>query len=159
MAFRDFEEFVECFNAHAVRYLIGGGHAVAFHARPRATKDLDIFVGRTRANATRALAGISDSFGGSSPGYLSLGHLLDREIGVAPVRIDLLTSLSTVAFAVAWRERSDAKFGRFDAHYLSLEHLMAEKTRAARPQDLADLAVLERVSKSKSKSKSRAKRK
>ncbi len=56
MAFRDYEEFIAVLNAHGVRYLIVGAHAVAFHARPRATKDLDILIDPTPANARRALA-------------------------------------------------------------------------------------------------------
>ena len=42
MASHDYEEFIAALNAHGARYLIVGAHAVAFHARPRATKDLDI---------------------------------------------------------------------------------------------------------------------
>jgi hypothetical protein len=51
VTFPDFEEFIACLNAHRVRYLIVGGYAVGFHARPRATKDLDVLVDRSAANA------------------------------------------------------------------------------------------------------------
>ncbi len=53
MRYPDFEEFIDSLNAHGVRYLIVGGHALAFHAKPRATKDLDIFLERTPANANK----------------------------------------------------------------------------------------------------------
>ena len=56
MASRDYEEFIAALNAHGVRYLVVGAHAVAFHARPRATKDLDVFVEPTHACASRQLA-------------------------------------------------------------------------------------------------------
>lgn len=51
---RDFEELLVSFSAANVRYLIGGAHALALHARPRATKDLDLFVDPTKVNAKRS---------------------------------------------------------------------------------------------------------
>ena len=68
MASRDYEEFIAALNDHGVRYLIIGAHAVAFHARPRATKDLDILLDPTPANARRALAALRDFFGGADLG-------------------------------------------------------------------------------------------
>jgi hypothetical protein len=46
MSSQDYEEFIAALNAHGVRYLVIGAHAVAFHAQPRATKDLDILNSR-----------------------------------------------------------------------------------------------------------------
>jgi len=59
MASRDYEEFIAALNAHGVRYLVAGAHAVAFCARPRATKDLDILIEPTPTNARRVLAALS----------------------------------------------------------------------------------------------------
>lgn len=59
MLYPDFEEFIECLNARRVRYLIIGGYAVAFHARPRATKDIDVLVDPTAANAKRVLSALT----------------------------------------------------------------------------------------------------
>jgi hypothetical protein len=56
----DFEELFACFAARRVRYLIVGGYAVAFHAKPRFTKDIDLWIDRTRANADRVLAALRD---------------------------------------------------------------------------------------------------
>lgn len=53
--FKDFEELLSAFNAHKVRYLIVGGYAVSFHAQPRATKDLDIFIDPAEDNVGRHL--------------------------------------------------------------------------------------------------------
>jgi hypothetical protein len=69
MASRDYEEFIAAFNAHGVQYLLIGAHAVAFHARPRATKDLDILIEPTRANAQKALNALRDFFGGADLNY------------------------------------------------------------------------------------------
>lgn len=58
MRSRDYEEFVASLNERGAKYLIVGAHAVAFHARPRATKDLDLFIEPSRDNAGRVLAAI-----------------------------------------------------------------------------------------------------
>lgn len=143
---QDFEELLESLNARKVRYLIGGAHALAFHARPRATKDLDLFVAPTHANAERFIKALSDFFGGAAPSYVSVDTLLDPnlivQLGVAPVRVDVLSHFGTLTFAEAWRTRVDAKFGSVDAHYLGRAQLIAEKTFFDRPQDRADVAAL-----------------
>lgn len=68
MPSRDCEEFIGASNAHGVRYPIIGAHAVA-HARPRATKDLDVLIDPTPANARKVLAALRDFFGGADIGY------------------------------------------------------------------------------------------
>ena len=81
---RDFEELLESFNAAGVRYLIGGAHALALHARPRATKDLDVFIDPTRTNARRVIAGLSSFFDGSAPSYVTEEALLGPESETLP---------------------------------------------------------------------------
>jgi hypothetical protein len=146
VAHPDYEEFLAELNAHRVRYLIGGAHAVALHARPRATKDLDVFIGPTRANATRAEVAIRAFFGTVPPRYADAASLLDPDtivqLGTAPVRIDILSSFGALRFPDAWRRRVDAPFGKVPAHYLALDDLIAEKAHWRRPQDVADLVSL-----------------
>jgi predicted nucleotidyltransferase len=149
MRYRDFEEFLASCNAHGVRYLIVGAHAVAFHAHPRATKDLDIYVEPTVENAERLLAAIRDFFGGADLGFTvhdvtEIDTIL--QLGVAPVRIDLLCSLAGIeSFEQAWQRRADARFGSVDTHYISLDDLIAAKRGAGRDQDHADLEHLEKA--------------
>ena len=148
MKSRDYEEFVESLNASGARYLIIGAHAVAFHARPRATKDFDVFIEPTPGNAERVLVAIRD-FLGSDLGLriedLTIpGRIV--QLGVAPSRIDILSRLAGPRdFPSAWSSRVDAKFGDVDAHYLSLDDLIEEKEHAGRDQDRADLRSLRRV--------------
>ncbi|HEX2164153.1 MAG TPA: nucleotidyltransferase [Thermoanaerobaculia bacterium] len=146
MSSRDYEEFLASLNAHGVRYLLVGAHAVALHARPRATKDLDVLVAPTRDNAERVLAAIRDYFGGADLAIM-VSDLTTPErvvqLGVAPARIDLLSSLSSVRdFEAAWERRVDARFGSVDAHYIGLDDLIAEKESAGRDQDRADARSL-----------------
>ena len=106
------------------------------------------------------LGALAEFFGGSAPSYVSTETLLDPklivQLGVAPVRVDVLSHFGTLTFAEVWRTRVDAKFGSVDAHYLGREQLIAEKTFFDRPQDRADVAAL-RAGRSRSEPTSRAK--
>jgi predicted nucleotidyltransferase len=149
MPSQDYEEFIAVLNAHGVRYLVIGAHAVAFHARPRATKDLDILLEPTVKNARRALAALREFFGGVDLGY-TVEDVIDPQwivqLGVAPVRIDLLSEIPGVAdFEAAWKNRAEAQFGTVSSHYLGLDDLLRAKEAAGRPQDRADVRVLQRV--------------
>jgi hypothetical protein len=98
MAYRDYEEFIAALNAHGVRYLVVGAHAVAFHARPRATKDLDVLVDPTAANARKVLAALRDFFGGAelgNNGFGGAGVPARESFGAQPTRIG--------SFSSAWR--------------------------------------------------------
>src|SRR3970282_1798212 len=112
MPSQDYEEFIAALNDHRVRYLVIGAHAVAYHARPRATKDLDLFLEPTLANARRALAALLDFFGGADL-VLTVEYCTDPrwiiQLGVAPVRIDLVSEVPEgPSFAAAWRRRVEA---------------------------------------------------
>lgn len=149
MPSHDYEEFIAALNRRKVRYLIVGAHAVAHHARPRATKDLDLFIDPTETNARRVLAAMKDFFGGTELGYTT-GDLTDPgwivQLGVAPVRIDIMSRLDGCPdFGRAWASRVDGTFGAERADYIGLEELIAAKTKAGRLQDRADVRVLRRV--------------
>ena len=146
MLFPDFAEFIACLNANRVRYLVVGGYAVGFHARPRATKDLDVLLDRTRSNARVARAAITSFLGSVAPNITEAALTNPRTLlvlGVAPVRIDLLTRIDGVpSFAAAWKRRVEGHYGEVPTHFISREDLVAAKRASARPQDLVDVRVL-----------------
>lgn len=149
MPSRDYEEFIAALNAHGARYLIIGAHAVALHARPRATKDLDILIDATPENARKVLAALRDFFGGANIGY-KVADLIDPrwiiQLGVAPMRIDLVSAIPGLPdFETAWKGRVSASFGSVAASYVNLDDLIAAKVAANRPQDRADVRVLRRA--------------
>ena len=149
MTFPDFEGFIASLNAHRVRYVIVGGYAVGFHARPRATKDIDVLVDRSLANARRVLAALRSFFGSNLK--IELSKLIDPRtlivLGVSPVRIDILTSIDGVpSFAAVWKRRVQGRYGSVRANFIAVADLIASKLAAGRPQDLADVDVLRRSS-------------
>jgi hypothetical protein len=123
-----------------------GAHAVAFHARPRATKELDLWVEPTPKNARRAVSALRDFFGGADPGIMEEELALEEwifQLGVAPVRVDLVTHIKGLPdFSVAWERREEGFVGDVPAPYLGLEELIAAKAAAGRPQDRVDLRSL-----------------
>ena len=148
MSSRDYEEFLESCGKHEVRYLIVGAHAVAHHARPRSTKDLDLWIDPSKENAERVLATIRD-FLGTDLG-LKIEDLTKPgtivQLGVAPARIDLLNRIAGVpGFEQAWERRVEGRYGPVTAYFLSLDDLIQAKEAAGRSRDLEDLESLNRV--------------
>ena len=144
MVNRDFSDLFAALNDAEVSYLLVGAHAVAFHAEPRYTKDLDIWVEPTSENAARViealrlfgapLAGVAES-DFSQPG-------VTLQIGVAPNRIDLATAIDGVAFAEAWPRRVESEYGTHRIWVIGRTDLATNKRAAGRPQDLLDLDLL-----------------
>ena len=142
---RDFNDLLSALNAQRAEYLVVGAHALAAHGHVRATKDLDVWVRPERANAERVLAALR-SFGAPlhdlTQADLTKAGLV-FQIGVPPVRIDLLTAIDGVAFDEAWEERVRTRFGGVEVGVLSRNHLIRNKRASGRLQDLADVEWLE----------------
>ncbi len=142
---RDFRDLLAEFNANGVEFLIVGAHALAAHGHVRATKDLDLWIRPEAENARRVVKALR-AFGAP---LLDLtehdlaGPDLVFQIGLAPVRIDVVTSIDGVDFTEAWGERFRTRFAGQPAAVLSRRHLIQNKRASGRLQDLADLENLE----------------
>jgi hypothetical protein len=140
----DFRELLALFNAHHVEYLIVGGYALAFHGAPRFTGDLDIFVQPGMANAQRILTALA-AFGFASVGLTPSDFERPDQVvqlGVPPVRVDLLTSITDVSWDEAWAGRIAGSYGDMPVYYLGREQFIANKRATGRTKDLADLEML-----------------
>ncbi len=141
---KDFKEFIESLNRNSVRYLIVGSFALSYYAEPRYTKDIDILIDSTSSNAERLLAAIQGF--GFTDIEISVRDLLAPDqviqLGIAPVRIDLLTSLKGILFAEAWDRRTIGRYGEIPAFYISKQDLIDHKKLVGRLQDLADVEKL-----------------
>lgn len=148
MTNRDFRDLLAALSDHSVRFLIVGGYAVTFHARPRFTKDLDVWVDPAGDNADRVFAALSD-FGaplpahGVTPRDFTVPGTI-YQIGIPPNRVDVLTAVEGLQFAPCWERRVAARFADVDVHYVSREDLIVNKRAVGRPQDLEDARELER---------------
>lgn len=141
----DFRDLLSAFNAHGVEFLVVGAFALAAHGRVRATGDIDVWVRPSAENAPRVLKALTD-FG--APLHDLTADDLSRpglvfQIGIAPLRIDILTGIDGVEFAEAWSSRVGTKIAGQEIGVLSVEHMIRNKRTAGRAQDLADLEWLE----------------
>jgi hypothetical protein len=142
---RDFNELLLTFNANGVEYLVVGAHALAVYGHVRATKDLDIWIRPDPANAKRVLKAFSEF--GAPHGDLTEDDLNTPgtifQIGIPPVRVDVLTEIDGVDFTDAWSDRVQATFGDVPVFVISRNHLIVNKRATGRLQDLADVEQLE----------------
>lgn len=141
----DFRDMLCEFNAAGVEYLLVGAYALAVHGLPRATGDMDLWVRPTTENAHRAyaaLAGFGAALRDLAPDDLATLDIV-FQIGVAPRRIDVLTSIDGVDFVAAWERRVMTVVDGIDVPVLHKADLIANKRAVGRPKDLADVAWLE----------------
>ena len=143
---KDWREFLELLNSRGVDYVIVGAQSLAFHGRPRHTGDLDILVRPTPDNA-RLLLALLNQFGFEQSGFKETDFLQPGQIiqlGRVPSRIDLLTNISGVSTDEAFAGKISATLDGIPVFILGKDALIRNKRAVGRPQDLADLAELEK---------------
>jgi len=141
----DLREFIELLNSRRVDYVIVGAHSLAFHGRPRYTGDLDILVSPSAENALK-LVGLLNEFGFGDASFKEADFRQGSQViqlGRAPNRIDLLTSLTGVENAEAFADKVAAEIDGIPVYILSRNNLILNKRAVGRPQDLVDLQELE----------------
>ncbi len=141
----DFRDLLRVFVAREVRFLVVGAYALAVLGRPRATGDLDVWINATPTNARRAFGALRE-FGAplrelrvadlASPGVVF-------QIGLPPLRIDILTAIDGVEFARAWPRRLQADFDGVEVGVIGREDFLANKRATGRIKDRADAERLE----------------
>lgn len=141
----DFRDMLSAFCEEGVEFLVVGAYALAAHGHPRATGDLDLWIRPSEENAHRVWQAL-ERFG-APLSQLRLADLqtpdLIFQIGVAPRRIDILTSIEGVEFDEAWPERIEVEIEGLKIPIIGRDHLIKNKKASGRPQDLADVAWLE----------------
>jgi hypothetical protein len=140
----DFKELLELFNRHKVEYLVVGGYALAFHGAPRVTGDIDLFVCPTEENAKHILAAL-DEFGFGSlnlcqKDFTTPGMVV--QLGVPPVRVDIITRVSGVSWEQAKARKVTGHFGDTVVDFIGREDFIGNKRASGRLKDAADIEAL-----------------
>ena len=141
----DLREFLESLNSRDIDYVIVGAHSLAFHAWPRYTGDLDILVRATPENAAKVVD-LLNHFGFADAGFKESDFTEPEQLiqlGHAPNRIDLLTSIPDVSSDEALAGKVVAELDGIPVFILSKATLIQNKRAVGRPQDIADLDMLE----------------
>jgi predicted nucleotidyltransferase len=140
----DFKELLQTFNDANVRYLIVGAHAVGYHGHPRGTRDFDIWVDHSPENAKHVFEALA-TFGAPLSQTTAedfTGDDLIFQIGIEPVRVDVMTSISGVEFADAWPKRIEDELDGIPVAYIGKDDLVRNKRATGRHRDLADVEEL-----------------
>lgn len=143
----DFRDLLQILGESDVRYLVAGGYAVIHHSQPRYTKDIDIWLEPTPANARKLMHAFLifgiPMHGVSQDDFATPGTQFS--LGVAPCEIDFLTTILGLEFRSAWENKVTSSENDFPIHYLGKSDLILAKQNAGRLQDLADIEELHRA--------------
>jgi len=148
-AIEDFEDLLALLDKHNARYLIIGGLAFIYHAKPRYTKDMDLWIDPAAQNVKRANRALAE-FG--SP--LLLDPKKPEEIvqlGVAPDRIDLLLRIPGARFETAWKKRIRGRYGAARANWIDIDTLIRLKSRIDDPRHREDARELRELKRRRAK--------
>jgi len=140
----DYKDMLLALSARKVKYLLVGAYAMAAHGYPRSTMDIDLWIMSEPENSALVLEALKD-FGAPISG-LSLEDLqkegLIFQIGVAPRRIDILTSVDGLKFDEAFANSESIEIEGISVHILSISDLIKNKSATGRTKDLADVETL-----------------
>lgn len=141
----DFDEFIGCLTAHGVEFIVVGAYALAYHGAPRFTGDLDVLIRPTIENAKRFLDAVH-AFG-FPISELTPALVVDMrallEMGLPPVQIHVMSTISGVEWDDAWADHVQAPLGAHPVALLGRRTFIQNKRAAGRPKDLADIDALE----------------
>lgn len=138
-----YRELLQVLNELEVQYLIVGGYAVMKYTEPQYTKDLDLWINNSQQNSLRVFEALKkfgaplESDGITPPTFTQ--PKLTYQIGVAPVRVDILTEITAVEFSAAWKNRVQGTVFGIPVHFISLDHLITNKRATGRTSDLEQL--------------------
>lgn len=142
----DYRDLLKLLNKHKVRYLIAGAYAVIYYTQPRYTKDMDILAEPAPENAKKLYEALVEF--GAPLKNISIEDFTNEktiyQIGLAPVRVDIIMRLSGLKFKDAWKRRKKTKYGKVTVNVMGLRELIYAKRRSNRPQDVLDLKKLTR---------------
>ena len=140
----DFKDFLRLLNLKQVEYLLIGGYAVSYYGYPRATGDMDVWIAINPQNAAKVVEALKE-FGFNVPN-LSVDLFMQENkvirMGIPPLRLELLTTISGVKFADCFQEKLVAEIDGIEVNLISLKHLKLNKKASGRFKDLNDLENL-----------------
>ena len=140
----DFKDLLSLFNGYQIKYLVVGGYAVIKYTEPRFTKDLDLWVKADQENAAAVFQALLE-FGAPLEGmtkddFAHEGYFY--QMGMPPVRVDILMSIKGLTFKDAWARRVEVDFDGILVPFISKQDLITTKRASGRPQDLIDVELL-----------------
>ena len=143
----DYRDLLKILNKYKVRYLVVGAYAVAYYSEPRFTKDLDVWVGPDEKNAEKIYGALKEF--GAPLKDVKIENFTNKnmiyQIGVAPIRVDILSGLGKIKFENAWKRRKKVAYAGASMNIISLQDLISSKATSARNGDIRDAERLKKL--------------
>ena len=143
----DYRDILLALSDEKVKFLLVGAYAMAAHGYPRATMDIDIWVMPTQQNAVAVQEALRRF--GAPLDNLTLEDLQKDgtifQIGVAPRRIDIITSASGLQFRETYDRSLLVNLEGIEVHIPAIDDLIRNKRASGRSKDIADAEALESV--------------
>lgn len=141
---KDFKEFLQLLNAHAVEYLVVGGIAVGIHGYPRMTEDIDVWVNNSPANVASLVKAVRE-FGFDLPEttnelFANPDNIV--RMGVKPYCIEVMSRISGVEFDKCFASRKIVQIDEINVNMIGLDDLITNKEASGRHKDLEDVEHL-----------------
>ena len=140
----DFKEFLKLLNDKNIQYLLIGGYAVGYHGYPRATNDMDIWIAINLKTAEQMVLALKE-FGFDTSQLSEELFLKENSIvrmGIAPMRIEILTTISGVDFEECFRHKIVDEIDGIEVNIIGLKQLKINKKASGRHKDLDDFENL-----------------
>ena len=144
--FKDYQEMLQLFNKYKVKYLVIGAYAMGNYGYSRYTLDIDLWIEKSTENAKNVQKAFNDFL---IPYEVTIDELKTEnfvlQIGIEPMRIDILTDIDGVDFSDAWsRKTNNSLFGE-DINFISMNDLIKNKKATDRAKDKYDVLELEKI--------------
>jgi len=144
--FEDYKEMLQLFNKYEVRYLVVGAYAMGNYGYSRHTLDIDLWIEKSIKNAHNIQKAFHDF---PVPHEITVDDLntdnLVLQIGIEPMRIDVLTDIDGVEFSEAWQNKTNNSLFGEKIHFISLHDLLKNKRSTNRAKDKYDVVELEKI--------------
>ena len=144
--FQDYKDMLQLFNKYKVRYLVVGAYAMGNYGYSRHTLDIDLWIEKSIENAKNIQKAFDDFL---VPHEITLDELntenIVLQIGIEPMRIDILTDIDGVDFKKAWDNRTNNSLFGEEIHFISIHDLIKNKTSTGRTKDKYDVLELEKI--------------
>jgi hypothetical protein len=144
--FNDYKDMLQLFNKYGVKYLVVGAYAMGNYGYSRHTLDIDIWIEKSIENAENIQKAFSDF---PIPYEITVDELNKEnfvlQIGIEPMRIDVLTDIDGVEFSKAWDNKTNNSLFGEEISFIGLQDLIKNKTATNRPKDKYDVLELEKI--------------
>lgn len=139
----DYKELLEALNKHKVKYLIVGAYAVIYYTEPRYTKDIDLWIKPEIENAQKIFEALKEF--GAPLKDIRVEDFINKnlvyQIGIEPIRVDIIVGISALDFDYAWKKRKLVDFEGIKVNMIGIKELIKTK-RTTRDTDRRDIEIL-----------------